>query len=48
MKTLMEWTIEGRIRPLISGRYALADGGEAIRHIADRKAVGKLVVEPQR
>ena len=48
MATIMEWVIEGRIRPLVSGHYPLAEGGQAIRHIADRKAVGKLVVEPQR
>ena len=48
MKTLMDWVISGRIRPLVSGHYGLAEGGRAIRHIADRKAVGKLVVEPQR
>lgn len=46
MKQIMDWIIEGRIRPLISGHYSLGDGGKAIRHIADRKALGKLVVEP--
>jgi len=48
MAKVMEWIVQGRLRPLVSGHYALADGGKAIRHIADRKAVGKLVVEPQR
>ena len=48
MHTLMDWIREGRIRPVISGSYPLAEGGAAIRHIADRKAIGKLVVEPQR
>ncbi|MEM7744973.1 MAG: NADPH:quinone oxidoreductase family protein [Pseudomonadota bacterium] len=48
MKTIMDWVIEGRLKPLVSGHYALADGGKAIRHIADRKAVGKLVIEAQR
>jgi NADPH2:quinone reductase len=46
MKTVMDWVIEGRIRPLVSGHYALDDGGKAIRHLADRKGVGKLVIEP--
>ncbi|MEM6622346.1 MAG: NADPH:quinone oxidoreductase family protein [Pseudomonadota bacterium] len=46
MKTLMDWVIDGRIKPRVSGHYALAEGGAAIRHIADRKAVGKLVIEP--
>ena len=32
------------IRPLISARFPLAKGGEAIRQLADRKAVGKVIV----
>jgi NADPH:quinone reductase len=48
LKTLMDWIREGRIKPMISGTYALAEGGAAIRHIAERRAIGKLVVEPQR
>lgn len=47
MNTLMNWIVEGRITPMVSGTYPLAEGGKAIRHIADRKAIGKLVVEPQ-
>jgi NADPH2:quinone reductase len=35
---------EGKIRPRISGRYPLERGAEAIRHLADRKAQGKVVV----
>ena len=46
MATIMDWVLEGRIKPLVSGHYSLDDGGKAIRHIADRKAVGKLVIEP--
>src|SRR5262245_51299196 len=35
---------EGKIRPRISARYPLRDGGKAIRALADRTATGKLVV----
>lgn len=35
---------EGKIRPRISKRYPLADGGKAIRALMDRSATGKLVV----
>jgi len=35
---------EGRIRPRISARYPLKDGGKAIRALMDRAATGKLVV----
>jgi NADPH2:quinone reductase len=34
----------GKIRPRISARYSLAQGGEAIRALIDRRATGKLVV----
>jgi NADPH:quinone reductase len=35
---------EGKVRPRISKRYALRDGGQAIRALMDRSATGKLVV----
>lgn len=35
---------EGKIKPRISARYPLRDGGKAIRSLMDRKATGKLVV----
>ena len=38
---------KGAIRPRISQRYALKDGGQAIRALMDRKATGKLVVVMQ-
>jgi NADPH2:quinone reductase len=34
----------GDIRPLVSERFPLMRGGEAIRRLADRQAIGKLVV----
>jgi NADPH2:quinone reductase len=35
---------EGKIKPRISARYPLAQGGQAIRALMDRTATGKLVV----
>ena len=35
---------EGKIAPKVSRTWPLAQGGEAIAHMAARKAVGKLVV----
>ncbi len=35
---------QGRLRPLITGRYPLERGGEAIAALRDRRAIGKLVV----
>lgn len=48
MRTLMDWIREGRIKPVISATYPLAEGAAAIRHIAERRAIGKLVIEPQK
>lgn len=42
---LMALYAEGKIRPHVSARFPLADGGAAIRHLMDRKATGKVVVE---
>lgn len=41
---LFAWHAEGRLKPLVSATYALADGGAAIEALAQRTAVGKLVV----
>jgi len=34
----------GQLKPVISGSFPLARGGEAIRQLADRTAIGKVVV----
>jgi NADPH:quinone reductase len=44
MAQLFALYLRGAIRPLVSERFSLARGGEAIRRLADREAVGKLVV----
>lgn len=38
---------EGRIRPHISSSYALADGAAAMLEVAERRATGKVIVEPE-
>lgn len=42
---LMALYAEGKIRPHVSARFPLAEGGAAIQHLMDRKATGKVVVE---
>jgi NADPH2:quinone reductase len=44
IETLFELWREGKIAPKVSRIWPLARGGEAIAHMAARKAVGKLVV----
>jgi len=41
---LMALHAAGKVKPHISGHYPLARGGEAITHLASRKALGKVVV----
>lgn len=48
MGELMGWLASGKIRPHISGRYALADTAHALNDMAARKVTGKVVIEPQR
>ncbi|HEX8535176.1 MAG TPA: NADPH:quinone oxidoreductase family protein [Allosphingosinicella sp.] len=44
IRTLFRLWSEGRIAPKVSRAWPLSEGGEAIAHMAARKAVGKLVV----
>ncbi|KLE34794.1 NADPH:quinone oxidoreductase [Aurantiacibacter luteus] len=44
VQQLIEWWQAGTITPRIDRTYALSEGGEAIRHLAERRAVGKVVV----
>ncbi|WP_420474306.1 NADPH:quinone oxidoreductase family protein [Noviherbaspirillum sp. ST9] len=48
MQQLMGWMAEGKIRPHISGRYALADTPKALNDMAARKVTGKVVIQPQK
>lgn len=41
---LLGWYQSGKLRPHISARFALKDAGEAISHLAARKALGKVIV----
>lgn len=44
VRDLFKLYAEGKIKPRISARYQLRDGGKAIRALSDRTATGKLVV----
>lgn len=44
-RQLFAWYAEGKLKPLVSKTYPLAGAGEAIGQLADRKALGKLVVK---
>ena len=42
--TLFDLLKTGRINPKVSATFPLERGGEAITMLADRKAIGKVVV----
>ena len=46
VRALFELYGAGRIAPPVSARYALAQGGEALRALADRRVRGKVVITP--
>jgi NADPH2:quinone reductase len=46
MREMMGWLAEGKIKPHISARYALADTPKALNDMAARKVTGKIVIRP--
>ena len=46
VEELIELTASGKLNPHISGRYKLEEAGIAMRSLMDRKALGKIVIEP--
>lgn len=46
MAQLGQWFAQGRLKPAITERVPLARAAEAIQRLADRRAMGKLIVLP--
>ena len=46
LRELLGWIAAGRIRPLVSRRYPLAEAPQALADMAARRVVGKVVVVP--
>jgi NADPH2:quinone reductase len=46
VRDLLDLTSSGKLNPRVSRRYSLDEGPQALRDLMDRKAVGKVVVEP--
>jgi NADPH2:quinone reductase len=46
VRDLLEFTSSGKLQPHVSRRYSLDEGPQALRDLMDRKAVGKVVVDP--
>lgn len=45
-RQIMSWVEDGTLTPLIQRVFPLEDGAEAIRWVAERKAIGRVVVKP--
>lgn len=43
---IVQWAADGKIRPIIHKRFPLDEGAAALQWVADRKAVGRVVVNP--
>jgi NADPH2:quinone reductase len=46
MRQMLGWMVEGKLRPLVSRRYALKDTAQALNDMAARKVTGKVVIVP--
>jgi NADPH2:quinone reductase len=46
MRQMLGWMAEGKLRPLVSQRYALEDTARALDDMAARKVTGKVVILP--
>ena len=46
MRQMIGWLADGKIKPLISGRYKLEDTAQALNDMAARKVTGKVVINP--
>lgn len=46
VRQLVEWLAAGKIRPHVSNRYPLERGIEALREVAERRALGKVILVP--
>jgi NADPH2:quinone reductase len=46
MREMLGWMAEGKLKPLVSKRYALAETPRALNDMAERKVTGKVVIVP--
>ena len=46
MREMLGWMAEGKLKPLVSKRYALGETARALNDMAERKVTGKVVIVP--
>jgi NADPH:quinone reductase-like Zn-dependent oxidoreductase len=45
LKELAQMFADGTVRPYIGARFPLSETAAALRHVADRKVLGKVVID---
>jgi len=45
-RTLVAWVAEGRLNPAVQRTFSLEEGKDALQWVADRKAIGRVVITP--
>ncbi|MGH8872068.1 MAG: NADPH:quinone oxidoreductase family protein [Acidimicrobiia bacterium] len=45
-RVIMDWVADGTLRPLVQKSYPLEQAVDALRWVADRKVIGRVVVTP--
>jgi NADPH2:quinone reductase len=45
-RTLVDWVADGRLKPAIQRTFPLEEGKAALQWVADRKAIGRVVITP--
>jgi NADPH2:quinone reductase len=45
-QVIMDWVADGTLRPLVQKTYPLDEAVDALRWVADRNAIGRVVVTP--
>ena len=46
LQQMVSWIGEGKLRPYVSAQYPLEETGRALRDMAERRVVGKIVITP--
>ncbi len=46
LRTIVDWAERGRLNPVVQKTFPLAEGKQAMRWVADRKAIGRVIVNP--
>ncbi|MGA7097102.1 MAG: zinc-binding dehydrogenase, partial [Acidimicrobiia bacterium] len=43
---IMEWVVDGSLSPMVQRAFPLAETPQALHWVADRQAIGRVVVTP--